>query len=119
MRPTKQKHLDIVRMVLDHQLLDAHDVECGKVEDVELTGGADELKVTAIITGPGAAAERLPGFLQSLARKMCGARETRVPWEKVQSITGRIKLNARAEDLGLAEADKRAAEWLKKLPGAE
>jgi len=34
-----ENHLDVVRMVLDHQLLDANYIECGKVEDVELSGG--------------------------------------------------------------------------------
>jgi hypothetical protein len=119
MRQAKQTHLDVMHMVLGHQLVDANYVECGKVEDVELTGGTDELKVTAIITGPGAAVERLPKFLRPLARKLFGSRETCVPWEEVQVITSRVKLNSRADELGLADEDKRVAEWLKQLPGAE
>ncbi|HZS08730.1 MAG TPA: hypothetical protein VFD58_28100 [Blastocatellia bacterium] len=115
----KEKHLDIVRHVLDHQLLDSNYVECGKVDDVELEGGPGELKVTAIITGPGATADRLPGLLRSLAQKVFSRHVTRVPWQEVAVITSEIKLRSRAENLGLDEADKKLAGWLGKLPGAE
>src|SRR5205085_5121003 len=101
-----EKHLDIVRRVLDHQLLDSNYIECGKVEDVELTSGAGELAVTAIITGPGAAAERLPGWLRSLWRRLMGASEKRLPWAEVLIITSQIKLRSRATELGLAEVER-------------
>lgn len=114
-----EKHLDLVRMVLDRQLLDSKYVECGKVSDVELTGGVGELRVTALLTGPGVAVRRLPGFLQSLARWLLGARVTRVPWREVQFITSHIKLNSHATDLGLAGAENKVAAWLKKLPMSE
>jgi hypothetical protein len=115
----KEKHLDLVRMVLDHQLLDSNYVECGKVDDVELAGGVGELTVRALLTGPGVAVGRLPGFLQSLARRLFGARATRVPWGEVQVITSHIKLNSHATDLGLAGAENKVAAWLKKLPMSE
>jgi hypothetical protein len=115
----KEKHLDLVRMVFDHQLIDANSVECGKVEDVELTGDAGELRVVGVLTGPGAAASRLPHWLAEAARKIFGSRVTPVPWEEVYVITSQIKLKSTATELGLFEADRRAAEWLRKLPGAE
>ena len=115
----KEKHLDIVRMVLDHQLLDSNYIECGKVEDVELTGGVGELAVTALITGPAAAAVRLLGWLRPLWRGLAGARETRIPWAEVHIITSQIKLRSRATELGLTEEEKPLAEALKRLPEAE
>lgn len=115
----KEKHLDIVRMVLDHQLLDSNYIECGKVDDVELTGGVGELRITALLTGPGVAVRQLPGFLQSLGRWLFGARVTRVPWREVQVITSQIKLNSHAADLGLDRAENEIAVWLKKLPMSE
>jgi|KBSSwiStaDraftv2_1062776.scaffolds.fasta_scaffold23478_3 sporulation protein YlmC with PRC-barrel domain len=115
----KEKHLDLVRMVFDHQLIDANSVECGKVEDVELAGDAGELRVVGVLTGPGAAAGRLPHWLAKAARKIFGGRVTRVPWEEVYVITSQIKLKSRASELALAGSDRRAAEWLRKLPGAE
>ncbi|HWQ36675.1 MAG TPA: hypothetical protein VNQ79_27840 [Blastocatellia bacterium] len=115
----KAPHLDIVRMVLDRQLLDSNYIECGRVEDVELEGGPDELKVTAVITGPGAVTDHFPRWLQPLARRVFGHRTVRVPWAEVLIITSRIKLKSRAAALGLADEDKRVARWLRKLPGSE
>jgi hypothetical protein len=114
-----ENHLDVVRMVLDHQLLDANYIECGKVEDVELSGGVGRLEVTGLVTGPGAAAERLPGLLRGLAKRLLGARVTRVPWEEVLIITSQVKLKSRASNLGLATEEERAARWFRRLPGGE
>lgn len=115
----KEKYLDVVRNLLDCQLLDANYIECGRVEDIELRGGIGRLEIIALITGPGAAARRLPALLQPLARKLFGSRETRVPWSEVLVITGQIKLKSRAAELGLAEEEERAAKWLRRLPRAE
>ena len=114
-----EKYLDVGRTVMDRQLIDANYVECGRVEDVELTGGVGRLEVTGVITGPGAAAERLPSLLKGLARRVFGAREAHVPWREVLIITNQIKLKSRGADLGLSGADARAARWLEKFPGAE
>lgn len=115
----KEKHLDVARGLLDCQLIDANYIECGKVDDVELTGGVGRLEITALITGPGAAVRRLPALLRSPARKLFGSRETRVPWSEVSIITGQIKLKSRAAELGLAEEEEKAARRLRRLPGAE
>jgi hypothetical protein len=114
-----EKHLDVARMVLDHQLLDANYVECGKVEDVELSGGVGRLEVTGLVTGPGAAAGRLPSLLRGLARRLLGARVTSVPWGEVLILRSQIKLKSRASDLGLTGTETRIAKWLRKIPGAE
>jgi hypothetical protein len=114
-----ENYLDVARLVLDHQLLDANYVECGKVDDVELSGGVGRLEVTALVTGPGAAAGRLPRLLRGLARILLGARVTRVPWGEVLIITSQIKLKSRGADLGLAGAETRIAAWLREIPGAE
>jgi hypothetical protein len=114
-----ENHLDVARRLLDCQLLDANYVECGKVEDVELTGGVGKLEITALITGPGAAVRRLPALLQSPARKLFGSRETRVFWSEVAVAAGQIKLKSRAAELGLAEEEEKAVRLLRRLPGAE
>jgi len=114
-----EKNLDVARALLDCQLLDANYIECGKVEDVELTGGVGRLEITALITGPGAAVVRLPALLRPLARRLFGSRETRVPWSEVSVITGQIKLKSRAAELGLTEEEEKAARRLRKLPRAE
>lgn len=113
----KERHLDLVRMVCDHQLLDANYVECSKVEDLELEGGPGELKVVALLTGPGAAADRLPAWMAKFAKKLFGDQIRRVPWREVHVITSRIKLKSKASNLQLA--DDRIVQWLKNLPNAE
>jgi hypothetical protein len=115
----KEKHLNIVQMVLDHQLLDSNYIECGKVDDLEIEGGEGELKITALLTGPGVATDRLPSFLRPLAKWLFGRRVSRIPWEEVLIISGQIKLRSRADALGLNRAEKKAASWLEKLPGAK
>jgi hypothetical protein len=44
---------------------------------------------------------------------------TRVPWGEVLILTSQIKLKSRGTDLGLAGAETRVANWLRKIPGAE
>ena len=112
-------HLDLVRMVLDHQLLDADYVECGKVDDVEVEIQDDgTFRATAIFTGPGAAFEHLPDWLGGIARKLFGKRSTRLPWGEIALLESRIKLRSTAEALKLDAGEPRASRWLAKLPGA-
>ena len=115
----KEKHLNLVQMVLDHQLLDANYVECGKVADIEIEGGPGELRVTAVLTGPGVAAGHLPRILQALTKKIFGRRVTRIPWNEVRVITSQIKLGSTAAHLGLNAAEQKVARWLARLPLAK
>jgi hypothetical protein len=114
-----EEYLDVMRKVLDHELIDVNNIPCGMVDDLEIEGRPGEaLKVTAILVGPGAWADRLPGLFGSLAKKIFGSQRTRVPWEEVSIITERIKLKSRASELGLGKADRKAAKLIKRLPGA-
>jgi sporulation protein YlmC with PRC-barrel domain len=115
----KQHYLDIVRQVLDHEVVDSNNVPCGMVDDLELEGGpGEELRVTALLVGPGAWTKRLPSAFEGLARLVFGARATRVPWSEVESVTERVKLKSEAEELGLGGADRRAAGLVGRLPGS-
>lgn len=122
-RPTDSRqrppYLDLVRMLLDHQLLDANQVECGKVDDVELEIQDGRLRATAIFTGPGAAFAHLPGWLAWIATKLFGNRSTRLPWAELAIVDARLKLRSTAGALGLDRADREAAGWVSKLPGGE
>jgi hypothetical protein len=123
MKPLRRHHerppfLDLVRMVLDHQLLDADYMECGKVDDIELTLEDGELRATALLTGPSAAMTHLPRWIRPFARALLGRRLTRLPWVEVALVDSRIKLRSTAHDLGLDRADRRAGGWIEKLPGA-
>jgi sporulation protein YlmC with PRC-barrel domain len=114
-----KEFLDIARQVLDRQLVDANNVPCGKVDDVEVEGGAGgELKIKALLVGNGVASDRLPELCKSISRQIFGERVVRIPWSEVSSITDHIKLTSRAEELGLGEGNSIASRIISKLPGA-
>ena len=118
-RRQRPPYLDLVRMITDHQLLDADYVECGKVDDIELEMEEGRLRATALWTGPGAAFAHLPEWMQGIARKLFGARATRIPWTELALVESRLKLRSSSEALGLDAADRAAAPWVAKLPGGE
>lgn len=114
-----QDYLDIVRQVLDHEVVDVNNVPCGMADDLLVEGGpGEELKVTALLVGVGAWADRLPSLLRRAAKFLFGGRRVRVPWEEVWVITERVKLKSRASELGLGVADRKASRWIRWLPGA-
>ena len=111
--------LDLARQVLDRQLIDANNVPCGKIDDIEVEGAAGgELKIKALLVGNGAASDRLPALCKSISRIIFGERVVRVPWSEVSIITDHVKLTSRADELGLGEAGSIASRIISKLPGA-
>ena len=115
----KEDYLDIVRQVLDHEVVDSNNVPCGMVDDLEVEGGpGEELRVTALLVGAGAWADRLPKLAGRAAKFLFGGRRVRVPWGEVWVITEKVKLKSRATELGLGVADRKAARWVRWLPGA-
>ena len=112
-----EHHLDLVRQVLDRQVVDANFVHCGRVDDLEITGKS-KLKVTAILIGNGAASERLPELLKSASRYLFGTRVTKIPWSDIKVIKEVIQLNSTAKELGLEERKGLAYQFISKLPGA-
>jgi hypothetical protein len=114
-----QEFLDVVRGVLDHEVVDSNEVPCGMVDDIEVEGGAGgELRVTALLVGVGAWADRLPRPFGAAAKLIFGRQITRVPWGEVSVITERVKLRSRASELGLGGADRKASRLVGRLPGA-
>ena len=109
---------DVVRQVLDHALVDAEGLPCGMVDDVVLEGGVgDELRIVALIVGPGAALRRLPRVARWLFAKVAGRDRVRVPWEAIAHIGERIELAAPAAELGLGRVDRRLGAWIARVPG--
>jgi hypothetical protein len=111
--------LELVRDLLDHELLDADGRPCGMVDDVELTGRAGgPLRVTGLLVGPSAWGARLPLGLGRLAKALVGRGQLRVPWEAVRIDGGRVRLLQPARELGLASWERRVGRWLMRLPRA-
>jgi len=115
----KPNYLEMARQVLDRQVVDANNVPCGKVDDLQLEGGAGkQLKIKAILIGHGAAADRLPELAKLILRKVMGKRTVPVPWKEVAVITNRIKLRKTAAELKLDESRSAALKIISALPGA-
>ena len=117
------EEFDLVYRVLDDQIVDVEGRRCGKVDDIELTGAAGgPLRVTAILTGRGAYADRLPRRWQRLARRLFGedvrgSTVVRIPWSEVEDVTARVNLRGRSVDLGLDRADRTLQPHFERLPG--
>jgi hypothetical protein len=112
-----RRHLDLVREVLDHELVDIDGLPCGMVDDIELTGDpGSPLKVTALLAGPGAWGPRLPALPRLLARMICGTGRARVPWAEVEHVAERVHLRSRATQLGLGILERKAARWIAWIP---
>ncbi len=62
--------LDLAYRLLDLDLIDSEDRRCGKVDDLELSGGPGQpTYVAAIIAGPGALPARFPRRLRRHAAR--------------------------------------------------
>ena len=116
--PREAQPLDLLREVLDHELVDADGVSCGMVDDLEFADTPHGPALVALIAGPGAWSPRLPALLAWTARRLFGDRRLRVPWEQVADIGETITLKVKAEALGLGQVDRKVQTWLNGWPGA-
>ena len=111
--------IDLVREVLDHQLVDEKLTPCGKVDDLLLEwNGTGPPRIGAIAVGVHARMRRLPHWLHGLlqVRARAGEKQLCVPWSVVTTIAENIRLGCRAADLGLDRVEARLARLLARLP---
>lgn len=110
---TPDSPIKLVSELLDLPLFDNEGVYCGIVDDVEMSGGpGKDLKLRALLVGPGAYKGRMPAAAMWLVRKIAGERTTRVPMEKVRSIKSAVHLECPGRDLGLHKSEAAAGAWL-------
>jgi sporulation protein YlmC with PRC-barrel domain len=112
------RRLDLLREVLDHELVDVDGVSCGMVDDLEFEPGDDGPVVTALLVGTGAWAPRLPPLFAHALQALFGRARVRVPWNQVGQIAETIRLEAKATELGLGVWDRKVGRWVAKLPKA-
>lgn len=110
------KRLDLMREVLDQEIVDADGVACGMVDDLAFRDTPQGPVVTALLVGPGAWQARLPALLRVLARWMFGNARIEVPWSEVKEVDERVQLKSTAEALGLGVLDRKVGAWLRRLP---
>jgi sporulation protein YlmC with PRC-barrel domain len=112
----KGHSLDLLREVLDHEVVDADGISCGMVDDIALSNTADGPTVAALLIGPGASVPRLPAVLQWLAGKMLGHEVVRVPWDEIEHVAEVITLKSKASTLRLGRLERKAGAWLSRVP---
>ena len=111
--------LHLVRDVVDHEIVDVHQLPCGVVDDVELEFVAGRgFRVVALLVGPGAWQRRLPQWMAKVAEWIAGREEVRVPWSEVAFIGERVALRKTAMELGLGAADRKWGARVARVPRA-
>jgi sporulation protein YlmC with PRC-barrel domain len=96
--------LKLLSEVRDLQIVDNRGRLCGICDDIEVT---KDLKLSALLVGPGAYEMRLPALLYRIILWAVGGNIVRVPWEAVDHITSRIFLKVPGEELGLRQIENR------------
>jgi len=105
--------IKIVSQLLDLPIIDKDKRFCGIVDDIELSGSAGkEIRVAALLVGPGAYEGRMPGWMYWLVRKIAGARVTSVPVGQILEIGSVVRLKSCGEDLGLHETEDKVRNWI-------
>lgn len=113
MRPSDP--IKLVAELLDLPIQDKDGRYCGIVDDVELQGSAGkEMRIAALLVGPGAYEGRLPGWCYWFVRKIAGDRIARVDIGKVEQIRTVVKLNCRAEEAKLHSVENKVRGWIPK-----
>ena len=110
---TPDSPIKLASELLDLPLFDMEGKYCGVVDDVEFSCGAGkELKLKALLVGPGAYVGRLPGWAMWLVSKIAGNGVTRVPMDKVRTINTAVHLECPGRDLGLHKSETAAGKWI-------
>ena len=108
--------IKLVSQLIDLPIVDKDERWCGIVDDVELSGVRDkEMRVKALLVGPGAYEGRMPGWIYWLVRQIAGDRMTRVPTDQIAEIGAVVKLKARAEDLKLHQVEDKVRLWIPRV----
>ncbi len=119
--------MDVIRDVLDKQLLDSDGTKMGRVDGLVMQfGERTQPRITHIeIGGPTLAARishRLPKFTRRLA-KVWGPKRlapVRIPWSNVERLGRDVKLNVRGRETGaMAWENWLAKHVIDKLPGSD
>jgi sporulation protein YlmC with PRC-barrel domain len=112
----KPRRLDLLRELLDHEVVDKDGRSCGMVDDLEFHAGDRGPELVALLVGPGAWAPRLPSLFALALQAVLGHGKVRVPWNQVGEIGETIRLQSTATELGLGRLDRKVGRWIARLP---
>ena len=106
-------NVKLVSQLLDLPIIDKDERWCGIVDDVELEGAAGkDMRVKALLVGPGAYSGRLPKWLFAIVRAVAGDQMVRVPAAEIIEIGSVVKLGHSAEALGLHRTEDEVRSWI-------
>ncbi|HEV7918838.1 MAG TPA: hypothetical protein VGO97_04605 [Solirubrobacterales bacterium] len=111
----RTEDVDIGLRLMDHQLLDALEIRCGKVDDLELAEDEHGLYVSALLSGPRAQSRRGGSILRRAIGWIGRDVEHRVEWSHVRTVATTVELRGEAEDYGLGEGDRLLKPLIEKL----
>ena len=105
--------IKLVSQLIDLPILDRDGRWCGIVDDIELSGAAGkEVRIKALLVGPGAYQGRLPGWLFRAVSAIVGDRLTRVPIAEIDTISAAVHLKCPAEKVRLHAVENRVRAWI-------
>jgi sporulation protein YlmC with PRC-barrel domain len=111
MKPTGP--IKLVSQLIDLPLVDKNDRWCGVVDDVEFDGGPGrEMRIKALLVGPGAYKGRMPAWMFWLVGRVAGTHISRVPFEEIKTISSAVHLKCPAEKVGLHRVENRVRRWI-------
>lgn len=111
--------LDLVRDVLDKQLLDSHARRFGKVDGVVIDVSADgPPRVVALEAGAATRMARLPRWLtRPFARWLARATSTRIPRSAVLAVAREIRVSVDARRTPAWRVEAWLARLVARIPG--
>ena len=106
----------LVSQLLDLPIIDRDERWCGIVDDVEFYGvPGKEMRVKALLVGPGAYEGRMPAWMYWMVRKVAGNRMAHVPADQIIEIGSVVKLKSTAEELKLHQVENKVRGWIPRV----
>lgn len=108
--------IKLVSQLLDLPIVDKDERWCGIVDDIELEGSAGkQMRVKALLVGPGAYAGRMPSWMFWITRSIAGDQIVRVPAGQIVEIGPVVRLKSKAEALGLHVIEDQVRSWIPRV----
>ena len=121
----KRERIDLVRDVLDKQLIDAEETKMGRVDGIVLTIDDGQPRIDHLELGFSVLARRLhprlEQWLQALRERWSVRRSARqvIPWAKVSDLTVQhLQVDFKALDTPAFDWERAARKVVRKIPGS-
>ena len=121
----KRERIDLVRDVLDKQIIDREETKMGRVDGIVLAIDDAQPRIDHLELGFAVLARRLhprlERWLQSLRERWSVRRSARqiIPWDKVSDLTTHhLQVDLKAWDTPAFDWERAARKLVRKIPGS-